>query len=138
MQLLTSIQDSWGILWVLHNLFGLPAHDSLWGVKVPKSILMIRFWFQIFPDAKFIHVIRSGLDMPYSADYNQLYSYGDLVLSQEEQSYSARLKAILCWCRVNLSAASFGETDLEERYLRVALRICAPSQRVSFGKYLIF
>ena len=113
------------------HLFGLPAHDSLWGVKVPKSILMIRFWRQIFPDAKFIHVIRSGLDMAYSADYNQLHSYGDLVLSQEEQSYSARLKAISYWCRVNLSAASFGETDLGEQYLRIRFEdLCTEPARI--------
>lgn len=114
-----------------HHLVGLPAHDSPWGVKVPKSILMIRFWCQIFPDAKFIHVIRSGLDMTYSADHNQLHSYGDLVLSQEEQNYSPGLKAISYWCNVNLSAASFGEADLEDRYLRIRFEdLCTEPVRI--------
>lgn len=112
------------------HLSGLPAADAPWGIKVPKSILMNRFWRQVFPDLKFIDVIRGGLDMAYSADSNELDAFGDLVLNQEEQDCSRRLQAMAYWQRVNFDAADFGETHLGEHYLGIRFEdLCAEPAR---------
>lgn len=104
-----------------------------WGVKVPRNLLFTRLWIELFPDLRFIHVIRHGLDMAYSGDTNQLRLYGDLVLTPEERGYARKLQAIAYWSRVNLAAASFGERDLGDRYLRLRFEdLCVdPVRRVS-------
>lgn len=90
-----------------------------WGVKVPRSILMLGFWHRLFPGLSFVHVLRNGLDMAYSRDRNQLRMVGDLVLTDEERRSPEPLQAISYWQRVNLGAADFGESRLGSRYVRI-------------------
>ena len=110
-----------------------------WGVKVPRSILMLGFWQQRFPEFKFVHLIRSGLDMAYSDDRWQLHMVGDLVLTAEERQYDERLQSMAYWRRVNASAADLGERELAPRYLRIRFEdLCAEPARVGheLGQFL--
>jgi hypothetical protein len=110
---------------VLH-LAGLNDENGPWGVKVPRNILMLPFWQQVFPVLSFVHVIRDGLDMAYSKDRNQLRMVGDLVLTSEESSLPEPLRAIAYWQRVNLMVSAYGEDQLGPRYLRLRFEdLCA-------------
>ena len=100
---------------------------------------MLGFWQQRFPRFKFVHLIRSGLDMAYSDDRWQLHMVGDLVLTDEERQYEERLQSMAYWRRVNASAADFGERDLAPRYLRIRFEdLCAEPARVcqELGQFL--
>jgi hypothetical protein len=88
-----------------------------WAVKVPRNILALPFWHALFPNLKFIHVIRNGFDMAYSSDRNQLRWFGDLILSEAEQLQPDPIRQVAYWRAVNLDAAHFGEETLGERYL---------------------
>jgi len=101
------------------HLLGLGSPEAPWGVKVPRNILMLPFWHRAYPELKFVHVLRDGRDMAYSADRNQLRMVGDLVLSPEERRYEETRQVMAYWRRVNLAAADFGEQRLGGRYLRV-------------------
>jgi len=50
-------------------------HD-FWGWKVGFAFLFIETLSKYFPDLKYIHVIRHGLDMAFSRKVKQLYMYG--------------------------------------------------------------
>lgn len=101
-----------------------------WGVKVPRNILALGFWHRIFPELSFVHVVRSGLDMAYSKDRNQLRMVGDLVLTPSERRRPEPERAIAYWQRVNLEAADFGEARLGPRYLRLRFEdLCAHPAR---------
>jgi Sulfotransferase family len=109
-----------------HHLAGLAAPDAPWGIKVPKTILMLPFWHQLMPGLKFLHVIRSGLDMAFSQDSNQLDAFGDLILTPAEQAYVRPQKAMAYWQRVNQKAAEYGQKYLGQRYLAVRFEdLCA-------------
>jgi len=103
------------------HLSDLPAPDCPWGMKVPRTILMLEFWRRIFPGLKFIHVVRNGLDMAYSQNNYQLDRFGSLTLSREEQNLPRRFAAIAYYRTINLYAADYGETQLQSRYLRIRL-----------------
>ena len=121
------------------HLAGLDDPAAPWGVKVPRSILMLGFWQQRFPRFKFVHLIRSGLDMAYSDDRWQLNTVGDLVLTEEERQYDERLQSMAYWRRVNASAANYGEGELAPRYLRIRFEdLCAEPARVGqeLGQFL--
>jgi len=121
------------------HLAGLDEPAAPWGFKVPRSILMLGYWQQRFPRFKFVHLVRSGLDMAYSDDRWQLHMIGDLVLTDEERGYDERLQAMAYWRRVNASAANFGERELASRYLRIRFEdLCAQPARVcrELGRFL--
>ena len=98
-----------------------------WGWKAPRSIYLLPFLHQQFPDMKFIHVLRDGRDMVLSANQNQLRKHGSAVLSWRERFFwSPPGRALLLWERVNVGAAEFGESNLGENYLRVRFEdLCA-------------
>ena len=121
------------------HLAAIDAPAAPWGVKVPRSILMLGYWQLRFPRFKFVHLIRSGLDMVYSDDRWQLNMFGDLVLSDEERRYDERLRAMAYWRKVNTLAADFGERELASRYLRIRFEdLCAEPERVGWelGQFL--
>jgi len=121
------------------HLAGLDDPAAPWGVKVPRSLLMLRFWQQRFPRFKFVHLIRSGLDMVYSDDRWQLHMFGDLILSDEERGYDEHLQAMVYWRRVNAAAADYGERELASRYSRIRFEdLCAQPARVcrELGRFL--
>ncbi|MFL5821474.1 MAG: sulfotransferase [Solirubrobacteraceae bacterium] len=105
---------------VAEHLDGLSGPDQPWGVKNPRSLLMLPFWHERFVQMRFLHVVRSGLDMAYSATDNQIRRHGEAVLGTG-MSLPRPERAMLWWSRVNTAAADYGEANLGRRYLRVRL-----------------
>jgi hypothetical protein len=113
------------------HLAGLPAAGGRWGIKVPKTLLMLRFWHETFPDLRFSHVVRSGLDMAYSADGNQLAEVGDLVLPPALHGRPRHVRALAYWAAANGAAADYGEAHMPGRYRRTRFEdLCADPARV--------
>jgi hypothetical protein len=107
------------------HLEGLPGPDHPWGVKNSRSMLMLPFWHQRFPEMRFLHVIRDGRDMAYSENDNQIRRHGRAVLGSDVDLPPPE-RAILWWARVNAAAADYGESELGQHYLRVRLEdLCA-------------
>jgi hypothetical protein len=107
------------------HLEGLPRPDHPWGIKNPRSILMLPFWHEQFPAMRFLHVLRNGLDMAYSEQQNQIRRHGEAVLGADiDRPWPER--AMLWWARVNAEAADYGERNLGQAYMRVRLEdLCA-------------
>jgi hypothetical protein len=97
----------------------IPADDSPWGWKEPRNIYMLPFWDELYPAMKFIHVIRDGRDMAFSANQNQLRKHAGAVLRRPAGEVPDPLRSALLWAALNSQAASYGETQMPGRYLRV-------------------
>jgi len=95
---------------------GIAGPDEPWAVKVPRSLLMLPYWQEAFPEARFIHVVRSGLDMAYSSDENQVRMFGDILLLHNEQTLERPQRAMAYWRTVNLLAAQVGLSSFGSRY----------------------
>jgi hypothetical protein len=95
---------------------GIENPEQRWVVKVPRSHLMLPYWCQKFPKLQFVHVIRNGLDMAYSADTNQLKMFQDLVLVAKEQELPLPVRAIAYWRTVNMRISLFAASSLGSRY----------------------
>ena len=88
-----------------------------WGWKAPRTIYLLPFLYDRFPDLKFVHVLRDGRDMASSKNQNQLRKHGAAVLSWRERWFNPLpIRSILLWERINLRAARFGEARLGENY----------------------
>ena len=75
-------KDNFGARWaakrVLHALQPRTSVQKRWGWKEPLSHLLIEDILDHFPTARYIHVIRHGLDMTYSKNMNQARKFGRL------------------------------------------------------------
>lgn len=101
------------------HLAHMPEQEAGWGWKSPRSIYLLPFFHKVFPEMKFIHVIRDGRDMAFSKNKNQLLKHGDSVLGKEFSRFGQPVKAAALWNAVNLATADYGEKRLGNSYLRV-------------------
>jgi len=97
----------------------MPAKSGPWGWKEPRSIYFLPFLDEHWPELKFIHVVRDGRDMAFSANQNQPRKHGPAVLQQELQDAPQPVRSALLWARINCEAASYGEARMPDRYVRV-------------------
>jgi Sulfotransferase family len=90
-----------------------------WGWKEPRSSFLLPFFHTHFRDLKFVHVVRDGRDIAYSANQNQLAKHGSVMLAESEAQWPQPFQTIAVWSRLNLSVAAYGEQNLPKQYLRV-------------------
>ncbi len=78
-----------------------------WGWKEPNTHLYIKHLAHYYKDLKYIHVVRNGLDMAFSNNRKQLWSWGFLydidISAGNKPIHSFQLDY---WIRSNLSAIS--------------------------------
>ena len=100
------------------------AGDGPWGWKEPRSVYLLSFLDDELPGLRFLHVVRDGRDMAYSANQVQLRKHGAAVLGDGGEPSPQR--SIALWSEVNLRAADYGERALGPRYLRIRFEdLCA-------------
>lgn len=93
-------------------------HRGPRGWKSPRSLYLLPFWAQRFPDLRFLHLVRDGRDMALSTNQLQLGRYSSILLSPAQQEWSEPERSIALWCLINGWAAEIGER-LGPAYLRV-------------------
>jgi hypothetical protein len=120
----------------------LPRHGEpgqLWGWKAPRSIYFLTFFHRLFPELKFIHVLRDGRDMAFSKNQNQLRQHGRAILGWTERLLAPRaVRSILLWERINLRAAEYGAGTLQGNYLAVRFEDLCNTPRETVQRILAF
>lgn len=105
------------------HLEGFQDRSQIWGLKNPRSIHLLDLWLTEFPNMKFIHFIRDGLDMAF-ADGQALehhYMHRRTLLEDRDFYYVGSSNMALFWARLNQVAAAHGARYGDERYLLVRL-----------------
>ena len=96
-----------------------------WGWKIPGSFYWLPYTSVYFPRLKYIHVVRSGLDMAYSRNLNQIRNWGDFfgIPVAEPPTPNQMLDY---WIQANEFAHRRATKLLPQRYLVVNFdRLCA-------------
>lgn len=93
-----------------------PIRRRPWGFKNPRSLLILPFFHQLFPDMKFVHVIRDGRDVSLGNVFVASNRYVDAFLQGSERSLPPEQKMILFWGRSNQQAMEYGSAALGENY----------------------
>lgn len=99
-----------------HRL-GMSDPNQLWGSKNPPSYLFLPLLVELFPQLKFIHVIRDGRDIAFSKNQRQLRLFGDYFLPGRLATAPQPLRTIAYWNHANNQTAAFGQTNLGANYL---------------------
>jgi len=87
-----------------------------WGWKEPNSHIFLKYLNRYFPRLKYIHVIRNGLDMALSKNFQQLKNWGylfDIELPQKEKVPKAQLNY---WIKSTNHVLDFCQNELKDRH----------------------
>lgn len=85
----------------------LPAAQR-WGWKEPNTHVLLPALMRNFPDMRYIHVVRHGLDMAFSSNQNQLRYWADALSGQPAAIGPSR--SLAYWCAVQRRALQCGQT----------------------------
>lgn len=96
-----------------------PMRRNPWGFKNPRTMLLLPFLNKMFPNMRFIHVIRDGRDISLGNEFVQGNPYVDAFLNADERTLTAEEKMVLFWGRSNARAAEYCVTHMRGRYLQM-------------------
>lgn len=115
-----------------------PFRRHRWGIKNPRSLLMLPFLASCFPDFYFVHIIRDGRDMTFGNVFAHANQYVRFFVSQEERRLPDEVQMALFWGRSNLFAQKFCIENLPDRYLMLRLEDFCDRPRVMTTKLFRF
>ncbi|MCF8369926.1 MAG: sulfotransferase [Bacteroidales bacterium] len=75
-----------------------------WGWKEPNTQIFLESLINYFPDLKYIHVIRHGLDMAFSANKQQLFNWGPffgIIVKDGKDQNEVAIKQLEYWIKIN-------------------------------------
>lgn len=114
-----------------------PENARGWGFKNPRSVYFLEILDRLVPDMKFIHVVRDGRDMAFSANQSSVEDYGPIIF-KDEMFESIRHMSIALWSKINLQAALYSDQNLPARYLRVRFEDLCRRPGIEIRKILGF
>lgn len=94
-----------------------PLRFGPWGFKNPRTMLILPFLNELFPNFKFVHVIRDGRDISLGNSFAAGNPYVEAFLSDEERDLPPEVKMILFWGRSNKRAYDYAQSHMKGRYL---------------------
>jgi len=95
-------------------------HFRGWGWKEPNSYLVLPSLADEFPNLKFIHTIRHGLDMAFSKNQRQMKNWSDLFIENHKANHAyTPTQSLRFWIASNRFMAQEGERLGKDRYLQV-------------------
>ena len=107
-----------------------PLRHAPWGFKNPRTMLILPFLHEMFPDMKFVHVVRDGRDISLGNEFASRNRYRAAFLTDEEMSLSAEEAMILFWGRSNERAMEYGRQHMPGQYLQMRWEdLCADPAR---------
>lgn len=125
----------------------IPYQRRTWGFKNPRAMFLLPFYHSLYPDLKFIHVIRDGRDMCFGNPFINSPTYWGLLSEEEANSLTPQERMIKFWGKGNLKVQDYGKNRLGSNYLcirfedicdnpqteitRIVDFIDAPSERVA-------
>lgn len=99
-----------------------PSRYVGWGWKEPNTHVFLEYLATHFPDFRYIHVLRHGLDMAYSTNHQQLLNWGTLVgVTVADKKCVTPQDLLRYWVAANERAIEVGRMLLGEKFLAIRL-----------------
>ena len=110
-----------------------------WGWKEPNTHIYIGHLSKKFTSAKYIHVLRHGLDMAFSKNKNQLFNWAHFFeINIAGSNVSLPNAALKYWIKANRRAFTLGEQLGPERFLQVKFEDLCVSPKIEIEKIISF
>lgn len=115
--------------------------NPLCSIKNPRSLLMLPLIHSVYPNMKFIHVIRNGLSMSFSAHRRFAKKYGDLFVDGDaniDVSIWSPELAMKYWADTNINAYNYGVKYLKSNYLLLKYEELCSKKKDTYGQLVSF
>jgi len=89
-----------------------------WGWKEPNTYIILEKLIKIYPNMKYIHLIRNGLDMAFSENQNQLKLWGSLFLKESDFS-NIHYASLKYWCIIHKKILKLGKRMGPNKFLLI-------------------
>lgn len=107
-----------------------------WGFKFPSSILFLKPMLEVFPDMKFIHLVRDGRDIVLSGAAGLLVHYAELFGLPKEGNVENLVEV---WSRMNQYVVDVCREHMpESNYFLLNLEKLCQEPRTEIGRMLKF
>ncbi|MEM9546795.1 MAG: sulfotransferase [Bacteroidota bacterium] len=106
---------------VFKLLFSKEVNREIWGWKEPNTQIYVNEIFNLFPNLKYIHVLRNGLDMAFSNNKQQLNNWGwkyQIELNGNETADELAVKQLDYWIESTRDVIASAK-GFENRFLMV-------------------
>ncbi len=94
--------NSFKNFWGMKNLLTLNYRKIIWGWKEPRTTITFPIWHKLYPNAKYIFIIRNGVDVAFSLKNREYKRIGQI----QNNVYSLRClnidEAFALWEEYNL------------------------------------
>ena len=106
---------------VFKLLFSKKISRDIWGWKEPNTQIFVSEILNLFPNLKYIHILRSGLDMAFSNNKQQLKNWGwkyQIYLNGNETQNELAVKQLDYWIESTKDVIAKSK-GFENRFLMV-------------------
>jgi hypothetical protein len=91
-----------------------------WGWKEPNAHLYLPYIHRYFPNVRYIHVIRNGLNMAFSKNQQQLFNWGPLFgVTIPNNPMMIPNASLTYWIKANERAVMYGTKQMKDRFLLI-------------------
>src|SRR5439155_21662541 len=97
---------------------GISSPDARWGWKNPRSLWLVPFLVERFPELKFVHMVRDARDIMLSENIYFLRQNGHWLLGPDWWQ-NLEAAALELWRTSIKRALEFALHDLKDRYHKV-------------------
>jgi hypothetical protein len=107
------------------------AEDGLpWGWKEPNTHVFLTDLARCFPEMRYVHVVRNGLDMAFSGNTWQSRHWGHLFEASQHPDTPTPEHQLRYWVAANRAAIDFGTAHMPGRFMVVSYEAyCADPER---------
>lgn len=110
-----------------------------WGWKEPNSHLYLKQLAEVFPELRYVHVVRNGLDMAYSANQMQFMLWGETYGVERPRTIAeVPRKSLEYWIRSNNKVMDFAKTMGENQFLSLDFDLLCSSPETEIKKLTDF
>ena len=95
--------------------------EGVWGWKNPPNILMMKRFWQVMPQMKFIHIVRDGRDIKNG----HMLKWLEKSTGKDPQNENWFLTYLKTWCDVNVMVSMRGE-GMGRNYLMLRIEDIVP------------
>lgn len=104
---------------------------------MPANFYFIPYFLQRFPELKYIHTIRNGLDMAFSRNQNQLCNWGDY-FGIDPETASSEVASLDYWIQANRTAIEHGKGLGERNFLLIDFDVLCETPAAVIDELLAF
>lgn len=123
---------------IVAHRWGMPHPEDPWGWKNPRNMWIIPFLHRVYPEMKFIHVVRDGRDMALSDNTNLLRKHGAFLLPEAAGTRTREAAQLTLWTLGNRLAYQEATQYLGANYLMLNYETLCARPRETLARLFEF